>query len=147
MSGSSNRSSSIAAGGGGSNFSAEQAKEEEDNNNNNSSINDDDDDDECGSSHSQGFAVITGLNQKLRDILTKNGIPFKPVFVTRDGKGFSVNDNQTKSDKMKNKKHLLFGGDADLFDVDDDGDDEKKKEKITKKTSKKQRPQKIKPSK
>tara|TARA_B100000073_G_scaffold143692_1_gene118218 strand:+ start:1189 stop:4164 length:2976 start_codon:yes stop_codon:yes gene_type:complete len=127
LDGSSNRSSSSAAGGGSSsNFSAEQAKEEEDNNNNNSSINDYDDDDECGSnSHSQGFAVITSTNQKLRDILTKNGIPFKPVFVTRDGKGFSVNDNQTKSDKMKNKKHLLFGGDANLFDVDDDGDDEK----------------------
>jgi hypothetical protein len=57
--------------------------------------------------------------------LTKNGIPFKPVFVTRDGKGFSVNDNRTKSDKMKNKKHLLFGGDANLFDVDDDDDEEK----------------------
>ena len=122
LDGSSNRSSS-SAGGSSSSFSAEQAKEEEDNNNN-SIINNDDD--ECGSnSHSQGFAVITSTNQKLRDILTKNGIPFKPVFVTRDGKGFSVNDNQTKSDKMKNKKHLLFGGDANLFDVDDDDDDEK----------------------
>ena len=130
LDGSSNRSSSSAGGGSSSSFSAEQTKEEEDNNNINININinnnDDDDDDECGSnSHSQGFAVITSTNQKLRDILTKNGIPFKPVFVTRDGKGFSVNDNQTKSDKMKNKKHLLFGGDANLFDVDDDDDDEK----------------------
>ena len=132
LDGSSNRSSSSAGGGSSSSFSAEQTKEEEDNNNNNNNNNnsinnnDDDDDDECGSnSHSQGFAVITSTNQKLRDILTKNGIPFKPVFVTRDGKGFSVNDNQTKSDKMKNKKHLLFGGDANLFDVDDDDDDEK----------------------
>ena len=36
-----------------------------------------------------------------------------------------MNDNRTKSDKMKNKKHLLFGGDANLFDVDDDDEEEK----------------------
>ena len=97
---------------------------------NNNTKDDDDDDvndknDDKNNSINQGFAVITNTNQKLRDILTKNGIPFKPVFVTRDGKGFSVNDNRTKSDKMKNKKHLLFGGDANLFDVDDDDDEEK----------------------
>ena len=97
---------------------------------NNNTKDDDDDDvndknDDKNNNISQGFAVITNTNQKLRDILTKNGIPFKPVFVTRDGKGFSVNDNRTKSDKMKNKKHLLFGGDANLFDVDDDDDEEK----------------------
>jgi len=96
----------------------------------NNNTKDDDDDvndknDDKNNNISQGFAVITNTNQKLRDILTKNGIPFKPVFVTRDGKGFSVNDNRTKSDKMKNKKHLLFGGDANLFDVDDDDDEEK----------------------
>ena len=96
----------------------------------NNNTKDDDDDvndknDDKNNNISQGFAVITNTNQKLRDILTKNGIPFKPVFVTRDGKGFSVNDNRTKSDKMKNKKHLLFGGDANLFDVDDDDEEEK----------------------
>jgi hypothetical protein len=96
----------------------------------NNNTKDDDDDvndknDDKNNNISQGFAVITNTNQKLRDILTKNGIPFKPVFVTRDGKGFSVNDNRTKSDKMKNNKHLLFGGDANLFDVDDDDEEEK----------------------
>ena len=106
-------------------FSSNSFKE-----NNNTKDDDDDDDvndknDDKNNNISQGFAVITNTNQKLRDILTKNGIPFKPVFVTRDGKGFSVNDNRTKSDKMKNKKHLLFGGDANLFDVDDDDDEEK----------------------
>jgi hypothetical protein len=106
-------------------FSSNSFKKE-----NNNTKDDDDDDvndknDDKNNNISQGFAVITNTNQKLRDILTKNGIPFKPVFVTRDGKGFSVNDNRTKSDKMKNKKHLLFGGDANLFDVDDDDDEEK----------------------
>ena len=80
---------------------------------NNNTKDDDDDDkndknDDKNNNISQGFAVITNTNQKLRDILTKNGIPFKPVFVTRDGKGFSVNDNRTISHNMINKKHLLF---------------------------------------
>ena len=103
-------------------FSSNSFKE-----NNNTKDDDDvnDKNDDKNNNISQGFAVITNTNQKLRDILTKNGIPFKPVFVTRDGKGFSVNDNRTKSDKMKNKKHLLFGGDANLFDVVDDDDEEK----------------------
>jgi hypothetical protein len=78
--------------------------------------------------NSQAFAVITNTNQQMRNILTKNGIPFKPVFVTRDGKGFSVNDNRTRSDEIKNKKHMLFGGDANLFDVEEEEEEEEEEE-------------------
>ena len=78
--------------------------------------------------NSQAFAVITNTNQQMRNILTKNGIPFKPVFVTRDGKGFSVNDNRTRSDEIKNQKHMLFGGDANLFDVEEEGEEEEEEE-------------------
>ena len=65
-----------------------------------------------------GFAVITNTNSKLREILTKNGIPFKPVCVSRDGKRFSMND-------ILNNKDGLGGfakgfGDANLFNVNEE---------------------------